>query len=382
MILKRGEILLDSNNVVNGKDKAGGEAAAKYLKYGLIGFAGLIVIAVALIIYFSYSSSYVAKVGNEKITAEEFKFFLKQEKANMLAIAGSADESTFWNTKIDGENAIDVAKRKALERARDLKIQVIKAREQGIKLEKEEQANLDNGIKQFIQQYNNSTTEANKASVEAYGVKLNSVKEVYRQYMLMQKLVQKEYEDLKVSEDEIETYYNKNPDWFKDSGYRQNAEEAVWARHILVMFGSENPSQEDKDKARKKAEDILKKAKDGGDFAALAKENSEDTGSAQFGGDYVFGRGKMAAEFDKASFELAPGGISGLVETVFGYHIIKLEEKYGEGQPVSLKCAGEYREFGVSRITSKLYEQKLEAWKKEPAYEMVKNQGVYNSISR
>ena len=72
----------------------------------------------------------------------------------------------------------------------------------------------------------------------------------------------------------------------------------------------------------------MKEAKSGGDFAALAKKHSQDETNAQQGGDLdYFSRGRMVAAFDNAAFALAPGEISDLVKTEFGYHIIKLTDR-------------------------------------------------------
>jgi peptidyl-prolyl cis-trans isomerase C len=79
--------------------------------------------------------------------------------------------------------------------------------------------------------------------------------------------------------------------------------------------------------ARAKIDGVLKRAKAGEDFAALAKENSAD-GSASQGGDLgFFPRGRMVPAFDQAAFALKPGEISEVVTSEFGYHIIKLTEK-------------------------------------------------------
>lgn len=93
----------------------------------------------------------------------------------------------------------------------------------------------------------------------------------------------------------------------------------VHAKHILI-----------KDEA--KAKEVLQKVKDGGDFAALAKEFSEDSGSKDNGGDLGwFGRGSMVKEFENAAFQLQLGQVTqDLVKTEFGYHIIKVEESKGQ----------------------------------------------------
>ena len=99
--------------------------------------------------------------------------------------------------------------------------------------------------------------------------------------------------------------------------------EQVRASHILLKT-------EGKDDAavKAKAEEILKQAKAGADFAELAKKNSEDEQSAKNGGDLdYFGRGRMVPEFDQAVFAMQKGQISDLVKTQYGYHIIKLEDK-------------------------------------------------------
>jgi len=91
--------------------------------------------------------------------------------------------------------------------------------------------------------------------------------------------------------------------------------------------------------SKAKAEEVLAKLRAGGDFAALAKEHSGDPSNKDRGGDLGwFGRGMMVKPFEDAAFALKPGELSGIVETQFGYHIIKLEERRMQdspnGQPV------------------------------------------------
>ena len=82
-----------------------------------------------------------------------------------------------------------------------------------------------------------------------------------------------------------------------------------------------------KNEKHKLAEDLLKRARAGEDFAKLAKEYSEDPGSKDNGGEYTFPRGKMVPEFESAAFSLKTNQVSDIVTSQYGYHIIKLLEK-------------------------------------------------------
>jgi peptidyl-prolyl cis-trans isomerase D len=115
---------------------------------------------------------------------------------------------------------------------------------------------------------------------------------------------------------DIEREYNNNLEQY-------STPEQVRASHILLKT-------EGKDDAavKAKAEELLKQARAGADFADLARKNSEDEASAKNGGDLdYFGKGRMVPEFDAAVFSMQPGQISDLVKTQYGYHIIKLVDK-------------------------------------------------------
>jgi parvulin-like peptidyl-prolyl isomerase len=110
-------------------------------------------------------------------------------------------------------------------------------------------------------------------------------------------------------------------------------DQTATVRHILLLTQGKSPAE--KMDIRKKMEDVLARAKKGEDFAALAKQYSEDPGSKDNGGLYEnFGRGKMVKPFEDAAFTVPVGGISGIVETTFGFHILKIESRKKETQPL------------------------------------------------
>jgi len=125
---------------------------------------------------------------------------------------------------------------------------------------------------------------------------------------------------VKVSDDDVAKFYKENEDKFA-------VPEQVHCSHILIR-AAEDAKPEDKDAARKKAEDLRVRCVNGEDFSALAKEFSEDPGSGAKGGDLgFFAKQQMVAPFAEAAFALKPNEVSPVVETRFGYHIIKLHER-------------------------------------------------------
>jgi parvulin-like peptidyl-prolyl isomerase len=169
--------------------------------------------------------------------------------------------------------------------------------------------------------------------------------------------------DKLVTDGDIEQYFNDHPSDFDE----------VRVRHILISTepkaagDEEGDKGKDKDKdkkdaprpltkeeAKQKAQAILDRVRKGEDFAKLARENSDDPGSKEKGGEYdFFGKGRMVPEFEETAFKLNPGQISDLVETQFGFHIIQLEERRSATSASDPKVR--------QQITEKLKQEKLEA---------------------
>lgn len=162
------------------------------------------------------------------------------------------------------------------------------------------------------------TPEQAEEDIKQQNRTLKDVKGQIFWYVGTEKLFAAISKEKDVTEADAKQFYDTNPQYFQQS-------EQVRASHILIK--TEGMDEAAKAEAKKKIEDILKRARGGEDFAALAKTYTEDPGSKDTGGEYTFPKGKMVPAFETAAFALEPGQISDVVETQFGYHIIKLSEK-------------------------------------------------------
>jgi peptidyl-prolyl cis-trans isomerase C len=140
-----------------------------------------------------------------------------------------------------------------------------------------------------------------------------------------EEVVERELRDrVQVTQEQVRRYYDEHAE-------QMQRPEMVRASHILLatqdpLTGREL-SDEQQQAKRREATAVLERAKKGEDFAALARQYSDDPGSKEQGGEYVFARGQMVPEFEVAAFSLQPGQVSDLVTTQFGYHIIKLSQR-------------------------------------------------------
>ena len=130
------------------------------------------------------------------------------------------------------------------------------------------------------------------------------------------------------SDAEVKEFYDKNPAAFRN--------EKLKAAHVLLRV-PDGAKPQARVAARLRAEEIRGRAGAGEDFAALAKKHSGDTTSADKGGVLEpFGRGEMMKPYEDAAFALQPGGVSDVVETAYGFHVIKLIEHI-QGEPMPLQ---------------------------------------------
>jgi peptidyl-prolyl cis-trans isomerase C len=159
-----------------------------------------------------------------------------------------------------------------------------------------------------------------EAALKNAGVTEKDLSEITRKDIVISNFIEKTIAPtIKVSDDDVKNFYTENKDQLKE-------EPQVKASHILIGVDS-TASAEVKQKAKEKAEALLKEIKGGKDFAEAAKANSTCPSKEQGGDLGYFGKGQMVPPFEQAAFALKVGEISNVVETQFGYHIIKLTDK-------------------------------------------------------
>jgi len=164
------------------------------------------------------------------------------------------------------------------------------------------------------------TEDEFKKGLQEQGLNEKELRELIRRNVIIENHIEQVIVPKQtVSDAEVKEFYDKNPETFTQP-------EQVRASHILITLDAK-ATDADKKKAKEKIEGLLKQIKAGADFAKLAQENSGCPSSKQGGDLGYFGKGQMVKPFEETAFAMKAGDVSGVVETQFGYHIIKLTEK-------------------------------------------------------
>jgi peptidyl-prolyl cis-trans isomerase C len=166
------------------------------------------------------------------------------------------------------------------------------------------------------------SAEAFEAQLGEWGTTLEELRTERRRDLLIAKLIDADVTPrIAVGDEAVRAFYDRHPDQFAET-------EAVRASHILIETESDAAPAE-RDDARARAEAIRSEAAAAGaDFAALAREHSDDPGSAANGGDLgLVVEGQTVSAFEAALFALEPGELSDVVETPFGFHVIQMVER-------------------------------------------------------
>lgn len=241
------------------------------------------------------NNTVVAKVSGEEIKKEEFN--------KMFSIFKDQYEQQFgteiWDQEVDGRKFGDVAREKLLEMLIDERLQLKKAEELGIKVSDEEvNSEIENAKKYF------DSEEKFNEFLKEQSIDLEYFKQSVKKELTINKLTDKLTENVAVTDEEVKVYYDTHQDEFI----------SVKASHILLD-------------TKEEAEKMLQRVKAGENFNELAKQNSKDPSAKENSGDLdYFRHGDMLEPFEKAAFALKPGEISDIVQTDYGFHIIKVED--------------------------------------------------------
>ena len=318
------------------------------------------------------ATSYVATVAGEKITNPEYNYFLALVKGEMEQ-EGVSDQTI--DSIPNSDVWVEQAKKEALDRAKEFKIQVIKAKEKGITLEakdyKDIQSVKENLISQIMSNLSAAGTtknvreQAEKDFKKVYNISLKQYGKIVEDLKLVYKFSEGEQKKLTATDDEIKDHYNKNKNDFDIVTIRQ-------ALLATVDIQTGQPLAEDKIKeAEKKANETLEKAKAGEDMIALVKAVSNDPAVSENEGklevNYI---SDWPKEFKDWVFGNKKGDI-GLVKSDYAYHVIKIEDR------TSFDSA---KEKVKSAVLANKYEEIVDKWAKEPQYDVVKNGNVMESI--
>lgn len=205
----------------------------------------------------------------------------------------------------------------------------------------EEQIMVLKMIDEAIKKYVPPPTEQEAKEVFDKVVKVINKKDV--------KLSEEEKDEIKLLAQLVERYFG----------------EQVRVRHILIRTDNRSTAEE-KENAKKRIMDIKAKLDKGEDFATLAQKYSEDPGSKDRGGDLGFiAKGDTVEEFEKVAFSLKEGEVSGIIETRYGYHIIKLIERRPKRKIEFEPIKEDLMQYVARKNAEKYYEEFVEGLKKK-----------------
>lgn len=295
----------------------------------------------------------IATIDGEKIDTEYFQYYFTELKHNMQQQYG---EDAWQEATLDGKSALEYVRERALQSVIEDKLVMMKAKEDNIKLTDEDKESIKTVKKQWIDSYG-SESAFKDAIKSMYGISVGQF-----DYMLEAVYYRKHIVEKYVNDDMSRDFYNKN---------------IAKVKHILIPtidLATNLPLTGDKlEASNKKLALVLAEIQKGTDFDSLVAKYTEDQDEFYYVGegfsfnyDGSFGSG-MVEEFEKASFSLNVGEISGVVETQFGYHIIK---RYENDEAM-------YR-ISEDSLSDVAFSQVIEEWKTQK--NIVKNESVYNSF--
>lgn len=269
----------------------------KFLKYS--------VLAIVLIYSYTVSASdkSVAIVNGVALTEVDLQKIINE----LLPI-------TFYHRTVTPEKRAELRK-KALEELIKRELYYQEGKKTGIRINRTE---INEGLETIKKRF--KSKKEYKEALRQAGISEDDLKRDIERNLVIQKFYQKEViEKSKISDEYLKDYYEKNKKDFLRP-------ESAHIRHILIKI-EPTANATEKEEKKKLALEVLEKARQGEDFGALAFNYSDDDWRVKGGDLGLIHRGRLLPELEEVAFKLRPGEISDLIETIYGFHIIKLEEK-------------------------------------------------------
>lgn len=344
-----------------------------------IAIVSILVLILGVIGWIVYNAltGYVATIKGIKITTDEFNFFLGSAKVEMQSKAkvdtnNETALKAFWNTTFEGLPARDYAKQQALESAKEFKIQYIKAKEKGLKLDEGDIRNVKttlNNIKSGMAEDAGGDEAGEKEFKKTYNIGYDKYEKILKDLMLVYKYVESELPNFEVTDAEMENYYKEKAKNVDTVTVRQ----ILFAKMDLKSAeGKEYTEQEIKEK-KAKAEDILKKVKAGEDAERLALTLSDDPSVEETKGILeINANSRLTIDgLQDWALEHKPGDAE-ILDTVYGYFVVKVEKR---------TTYDEVKDKVKEAVQTEKFLDRLEEWKKDPQYDVVKNDSIYNKMN-
>ena len=250
------------------------------------------------------ADSKAAEINGTVITKEQFE---KELKIHLDRISSQGQQLS--------DTQIASLKRDILEGLIERELLYQASQKAGIKIDDQEVNQQLADIKKRFPSEADFNTALGKMNLTEDEVKSQISRGLAIRKLIDQQIISK----IVITDAETKAYYDGNLQKFKQP-------EQVKASHILIKVDA-GAAEAQKAEARKKIETVQQKVKDGGDFAELARQYSEGPSKTRGGDLGYFARGQMVKPFEEAAFSMKTNEVSGIVETRFGYHIIKVYDK-------------------------------------------------------
>ena len=327
--------------------RANDDRVIKTIRMVFVAIVVLAVIGVAAGIFLFMYKPPVATVGGLPVQQYEFAYFMKT--ASQYYEGSSVEEM----------------RANALQEAAGIKMRLAKAKELGIALTDEDTANRDSTINEIIPYYAEMTgVTSNQYILDNFGITLAQYSTILDDMLLNDRLTQVLMDDVEVSDEDAMAVYEASPEHYNEAT----------VRHILFTYeGLDEEEPRTKEASELMAQETLRRIIDGDDISSLAVTLTEDTASANTGGEYTFRQDEgYAPEFLDWAFSHEVGD-KGIVETEFGYHVMQLDARRSAFE--------DFKDEIVEELKLDAVEQQYDEWIEDPRYEVVPNQKVIDTFT-